>query len=278
MPKPNFLYVGAPKCGSTWLFEALSGHPEVSLYPGKYIHFFKDFYDKGLDWYESQFDGINEDHMIGDFETSYMFYDNVVERIAKTYPSMKLVVSLRNPVERDWSAFKFMKSTAQIGENVDLPAAMETAPDFLTLCSSYGTAVERLYKNFDKDQVLILFYDELRSDPTIYMDKVQSFLGISAEYVPENINKKSYKTKSSRFRLLNKFLKVIGWRLRSMGLGILVMRLKRSSIAKAIIFKDSKVKQAPISDSEREFLIQRNMPEIEKLEKVLDINLDKWKV
>lgn len=278
MPKPNFFYVGAPKCGSTWLFEALSGHPEVSLYPGKYTHFFKDFYEKGLSWYESQFDSVDDTPVVGDFETSYMFYDDVVSRIADTYPAAKLVVSLRNPVDRDWSAYKFMKSTSQIGEHVNLADAMDTAPDFLTLCSSYGSGVERLYKNFDKNQVLILFYDELRSDSASYMAKVYSFLGIDEDHIPQNLNKRSYKTKNSRFRMLNKVLKAAAWKLRSLGLGILVMRLKRSSIIKSIIFKDSKKVQPAMSAQEREFLIQRNLPEIEKLEHILKIDLNDWKV
>lgn len=278
MPKPDFLYVGAPKCGSTWLFEALSDHPEVSLYPGKYTHFFKDFYQKGLDWYERQFDDVEDNVIIGDFETSYMFHDEVIKRISDAYPSIKLVVSLRNPIERDWSAYKFLKSTAQIGKDVSIFDAIESAPDFLTLCSSYGSAIERLFKYFDKDQVLILFYDDLKADPQNYMNKVSKFLGIDTKYAPKNLNKKSYTTKSVRFVFLNKLLKVLAWRLRSFGFGVLVMRLKRSLIAKTIIFKNTEKKPIIMSETEQKFLYERNKSEIEKLEDILKANLDRWKI
>ena len=277
MVKPNFLYVGAPKCGSTWLFEALSQHPEVNLYKGKYIHFFKDFYHYGFGWYESKFSVKSGAKVVGDFATDYMFYDYVVERIAKKYPEMKLIVSLRNPIERDWSAYRFLQSTGEIEDSVSLNTAIRNSSDFLSLCSAYGTGVENLYKYFNKKQVLILFYEELKSDPIRYFNKVQAFLEIDMNFEPENMHKSAYKTRSSRLKLLNKVLKYFAWKLRTMGYGTLVMKLKRSKILKAIIFKEKKQKMRDITSTEREFLLERNRYEIDKLENILGVRLEHWK-
>ncbi|RYJ02932.1 MAG: sulfotransferase, partial [Actinomycetales bacterium] len=57
MPAPTFLCIGAQKCGTTWLASAVAQHPEVGTGRKKELHFFdqRAAYERGLDWYESQF-------------------------------------------------------------------------------------------------------------------------------------------------------------------------------------------------------------------------------
>ena len=94
MIKTRFLYVGAPKSGSTWLYDALMEQPDVEVYSGKYIHYFKDYYSRGIAWYDSHFVFPATAVASGDFDTTYMFNREAVARIASEFPETKLIVSV----------------------------------------------------------------------------------------------------------------------------------------------------------------------------------------
>lgn len=114
MTLPNFLIIGAQKAGTSWLAYQLEKHPEIYL-PKKEIHYFdKGFnYQKGLSWYEKQFDEVTEQKAIGEKTPEYLWANgegwedhqsDVHQKIFQTLPEAKLIVTLRNPVDRAISA------------------------------------------------------------------------------------------------------------------------------------------------------------------------------
>ena len=68
---PDFLYVGTSKAGSTWLFNALSVHPDVWLASNKGLYYFDAHFDRGPDWYRQQFEGA-DGLSVGEFSHSYL--------------------------------------------------------------------------------------------------------------------------------------------------------------------------------------------------------------
>ena len=106
---PAFLIVGAQRCGTTSMFKTLAQHPQVSQPPlRKGIHYFDKNYAKGFSWYRGQFPvGLTAaGRRTSTFESSpyYMFHPLAGGRIAADLPGVKLLVLLRDPVERAYSA------------------------------------------------------------------------------------------------------------------------------------------------------------------------------
>ena len=82
--KPNFLFIGPDKTGSSWLYQILRGHPECHVPELKDIYFFDRFYARGLDWYLSLFDSAAPGaRAVGELSHDYLFSPAAAERIAK---------------------------------------------------------------------------------------------------------------------------------------------------------------------------------------------------
>jgi hypothetical protein len=104
---PDFLIIGAQKCGTTSLFYYLSQHPELHLPTEKEIHYFDLNFEKGTRWY-TQFFGSEPAYaqkFTGEASPYYLFHPFVPERVASLVPEVKLIVLLRDPVERAYSHY-----------------------------------------------------------------------------------------------------------------------------------------------------------------------------
>lgn len=100
---PDFLGIGAQKSGTTWLYKNLRCHPELFLPDEKELHYFDWNYERSLRWYGHQFKpGINK--IKGEITPGYSIIER--ERIAlihRLWPKLRLVLLLRNPIDRAWS-------------------------------------------------------------------------------------------------------------------------------------------------------------------------------
>ncbi|GAE30933.1 sulfotransferase family protein [Alkalihalobacillus hemicellulosilyticus] len=106
-PGPTFLIIGAQKCGTTSLYNYLIQHPQINPTKSrKEIHFFDtNRYKKGISWYNSQFiDSSNK--IAGEATPRYLYKEIVPARVFKHFPQIKLIILLRNPVERAFSQYK----------------------------------------------------------------------------------------------------------------------------------------------------------------------------
>lgn len=115
---PSFLLIGAQRAGTTSLFHHLCRHPHVAAPATKEIHFFDDQYWRGVDWYRSFFPLAlrrrlarlrGGDLVAGEATPYYLFHPAAPERVAATLPSARLVVLLRDPVERAHSHYRTMR-------------------------------------------------------------------------------------------------------------------------------------------------------------------------
>lgn len=114
MPTPDFLIIGAQKCGTSSLFHYLSQHPDLNLPTLKEIQFFTLDYSRGWKWYEDQFPKkpFLSRKLTGEASPYYLFHPMVPERVAKHLPKVKLIIMLRNPVDRAYSHFWHEKKNA----------------------------------------------------------------------------------------------------------------------------------------------------------------------
>src|SRR5438045_1184872 len=129
---PNFFIVGAPKAGTTSLYHYLKNHPEVFMSPIKEPNYFsyeetvkQNLYhkEKGVGTFEEYaelFVSANGHHKaVGEASVSYLFYSSVPEKIKELIPDAKIIMSLRNPVERGTSHYFMEHKLGYVSESLD---------------------------------------------------------------------------------------------------------------------------------------------------------------
>ncbi len=112
---PDFIIIGTQRGGTTSLYSYLASHPSVSPASTKEVHFFDNKFTKGLAWYRAHFPSAIEKYysehiqkrnfITGESSPYYLFHPHVPERVAKAVPHAKLIVLLRNPVDRAYSQY-----------------------------------------------------------------------------------------------------------------------------------------------------------------------------
>ncbi len=110
---PDFIIIGGQRCGTTSLYYYLTEYPGIARARIKEVHFFDDHFKEGLSWYRAQFPAtfqkyyarqIRKEHFItGESSPYYLFYPPAPQRISAVIPQVKLIVLLRNPVDRAYS-------------------------------------------------------------------------------------------------------------------------------------------------------------------------------
>jgi hypothetical protein len=102
---PAFLVLGTQKGGTTTLFSLLSQHPQVHLPACKEVHYFSLHHGQGPAWYAQHFSAAREDQLCGDITPYYLFHPQAPARIQALIPEARLVILLRDPVERALSHY-----------------------------------------------------------------------------------------------------------------------------------------------------------------------------
>ena len=232
--KPDFIGIGPPKTGTTWIYKNLTRHPQVAMPPDKEIRFFyekefvgdlhlygllthenwhvrskrlfhrdrfrahlsnlkklkvnfKELYwdfkyfigNRSNRWYASLFD---ESLVSGDISAKYCeISEKRVADIKRCFPTLKVLITLRDPIEREWSRAK-MNLSKKPGRPLDEVEEHEFITQFNAPyqmeSNDYADLIETWTTHFTNDQVLVLFYDELLDDPFTYFTRICGFLDI----------------------------------------------------------------------------------------------------
>ncbi|MFZ4520871.1 MAG: sulfotransferase domain-containing protein [Bacteroidales bacterium] len=124
-PLPDFLIIGAQKGGTSSLFNYLNQHPGVRLPKQKEIHFFDYNYNKGLQWYRNWFPFLTfSGKVTGEASPYYLFHPVVPRRVFCNCPNVKIIVLLRNPIDRAYSHY-----IMEVTKGFELSATFEEAID-----------------------------------------------------------------------------------------------------------------------------------------------------
>ncbi|MBT4529881.1 MAG: hypothetical protein HOC27_01630 [Phycisphaerae bacterium] len=179
-PPPSvitFFMVGCQRCGTTWTAAALRDHPQVYQPVKKQSYFFDRYYDKGIDWYLSFFKDVKPHHKaVGEIATGYCFPDSV-PRMAKHFPDVKLMMVMRNPIDRAYSNYQ----TRKVEEEWDsFEDAIELDSEFLER-GQYIDQVEALLEYYDRDKILFLLYDDLSNNDRAYLTEILNFIGVDSD-------------------------------------------------------------------------------------------------
>ncbi len=194
---PNFLIIGVPKAGTTSLYYWLKQHPEVYMSPIKEPHYFSQIGNKDhiTDWddYLRLFEGVKDEKIIGEASTSYFhFHEKAIPLIKnKLGKNVKLLLILRNPIERAWSHW-LMYCKYGIVNYKDDPlkvnllgssASWGVKNPILTY-SYYSESLEVWLREFGNNLKVMLF-DDLRKEPLDFFKEVLLFLDIDVSFDPQ---------------------------------------------------------------------------------------------
>ncbi|WP_187428519.1 hypothetical protein ROLI_044440 [Roseobacter fucihabitans] len=276
MTLPNYFYGGPPKAGSSWIYTLLSTHPDVFVPDGKYVQFFTDFYDRGIDWYAQCYAGARVDQVARcDLTTDYLFVPEAAERLARHVPDARVFFSLRNPAERDWSAYQHLLRTGQAHGPLEQEA--DTAHRLLSTCSAYSDAIERSWRLFGKENTHILWFEDIRSQPQAAADSLFDFLGVVRREIPQADTGAKNVARAARNTRLNGVLKQGAVALRAAGLSTVLGKLKSNPLLDKVLFSADRVPKLRDQPEAWNFLADRHTGEIDRLETLLGRDLTAWR-
>lgn len=233
-PIPDFAYIGTSKAGSTWLFNALALHPEVHLASSKGLYYFDQHFDQGRQWYVEQFADAGDATAVGEISHSYLSSPQAAARIAEFNPRMRLLVCLREPVDRAFSDYLDLVKNGQY--DGPFPDALERFPRLVDR-GRYTTHLQRYLDLFPAGQILVSLFDDLREDPQAYADEVFDFLGVRRlELAPADL-KSRMPAGTPRSAAVAAGAKVASKVVKRVGLARLRSRAKRSLVLRRALYR-----------------------------------------
>lgn len=190
---PNFLVIGVEKGGTTWLHAQLKKHPDIFMPPTKEVHFFNkfnsnfiahDYFKQGLDWYQEFFKEYNGQKAIGEVTPMYICDAEAPARIKQTLPEVKLIAMLRNPVNRAYSHYWMAKQKNHTQLSFE-EVIEQKEPRFIER-GLYYQQLKTYYELFDRQQIMVLFFDEVFKNPEYWLSEVCRFLGVDPCFFHNN--------------------------------------------------------------------------------------------
>ena len=231
---PNFLYIGPDKAGSSWLHEVLLKHPDVYLTPAKDLYFFDRYYDRGTGWYAEQFREARGQQVVGEVCQDYLFHPEAAQRIVETLGQVQVMVSLRDPVERAWSSYLYMRKHG-IGPDT-FAEALRSRPELLDH-GRYATGLDRFLEVLPRELVHVALFDDLTRDPQAYLDSVTRFLDVANLPLPqEDLAARLPAARARSVRLASAVRRSADW-VRERDGARLVGRVKRSALVQRALYQ-----------------------------------------
>lgn len=187
---PNFIVIGAAKCGTTSICDLLSNHPQIFMSNPKEPHFFgRDSAEKTIEWYEGLFSRVTSEIAIGEGSTSYT-HPKIIEKaatsIAELIPWCRLIYVVRHPIKRLESDWKMRRhegwATGSINQAVlDQPTLI-----------SHGMYWRNLsvYRNlFPPEQIMVVFLEDFIANPAKELRRCCEFIGVESEFAFADMNR-----------------------------------------------------------------------------------------
>lgn len=259
------------RSGTTSLARYLRAHPQAFVSIPKEIRFFDVWFERGVDWYESHFEGASNHAAIGEASPSYMYVKESPQRMASLIPDARLIAILRNPIDRAYS--HYWHARAKKIETLTFEDALAAEPARLAdgslrsqLDYSYfdrGRYLSQLLNvtlSFPRVALLVILFEDLRDEPLRTFATVCDFLGLDPSQSPPEVGMTANpyrRIRSVNVRRLSRHLP--GLARRAVGR----LNLKAESYP-------------PMADSTRAELSKRFQTENERLAQWLGRNLTTW--
>lgn len=299
-PLPNFLIIGAAKSGTTSLHEELSRHPDIFMSDLKEPHFLADIPKNTIGGnygyprvnesaYYSLFNKVKNEKIVGESSVSTLFYPNAIKKAKHLLgDNVKLVVMLRNPVDRAFS--NYMMHVRDSFEEYSFEKALELEEErkkenywwgyFLKEAGLYADQLSNVFKSYDRNQVKIILFEDFIKARQNTLKEICEFLGVSEDFdfkepIKSNASGRP-DSKSLHIRIFKRIFMGSNY-LKKIFRYILPVSIRQYifDTAKKKLF-DAKLRKEKMNPETRLNLIEYFKSDIQRLEKLIDRDLSHW--
>jgi hypothetical protein len=293
--KPNLFIVGAPRCGTTSMYEYLNDHPEIFMSPIKEPHYFgSDLTNKNRQTeleYLKNFKSWNDEIYAGEASIMYLFSQHAAKEIKEFNPAAKIIILLRNPVDFLNSYHAHLLSLgfediADLGDAMDAESFRRKGMNIpkrtqkMATCqilyyrevAAFSQQLERIYDVFDQDQVHVIIFDDLKNDTVSTYRGTLKFLGVDPDHEPD-FSVKNARQKIRHVSLLH-FI-ALGERMSSGG-SLLARAFRKLILYPIARWNFQEAEKHPVPPQLRKKLQAEFAPEVERLSVLLGRDLSHW--
>lgn len=264
--KLDFIVVGPQRTGSSWLDRALRTHPDLAL-PEFTKETFAFNSEKEVDirrYFERYFAHAEGTQKAGEVGPTYFHSPQARAHLKTEFPFVKVIILLRNPVERTYSLFRHEVAKGRSPD--DLFRAVFDNPDIVE-SGRYNKYVADWQRDFGPDNVLLLRFDDIESRGSALLSDVHKFIGVKLRPLDPELLEKHGAGVVARVQILATLAARLARFLRKVRLDRTVEIAKRMGL-KPLFFTGDDAVQLDISDAQRVFLEQEHADDIRFIAKV----------
>jgi len=286
MKKVDFFIVGAAKAGTTSLYHYLNEHSDIEMSSQKEPDFFSDtsLHTQMLYYGKNRIDTIEKYHALfqqenvlrGDASVSYLFYEDVPKKIIKYNPNAKIVIMLRNPIDRAFSHYLMDYRLGLVSEKFETIIQKKSKHKYANLfyqqyiqVSEYTRQIKNYLNIFSKENICIIDYEDFKKNTSDVVNRVYIFLGVDNSFQPCLRNK--YNTYSMPKNLIIRYIYSFVF-LRKIIATILPKNLV--AIIRQLLFRNKNKPQ--LSSETKKILKQHFENDVQELSVLLNKNFKKW--
>lgn len=299
--KPNLFIVGAPRSGTTAMYQYLGAHPEIFMSEHKEPHFFATDIRPQNPWmrqfrkkenYLKLFDKVKEEKILGEASVLYLYSKKAAKNIKKFNPNSKIIIMLRSPFEVARSMYyqlyfggdenaKTFKEALKIENKrkrgIDLPLRTPRMRPFYYYHDlvMFASQVERYLKVFDKNQIMIIMFDDFVKNTSKVYKKALRFLEVSdTTFSPDFVIVNS--NTIHRNKTIQLLMSRVAYLLSFLGFDLFLFLRPLYKKIEKINLKD--VKRPPVDIKVEKKFKKDIVKDIDKLSMLTNRNLDHWKI
>lgn len=304
--KTRFISIGAQRCGTTSLYFYLREHPDIYVSPIKETNFFSLLADnipehmwthpllkpqpRTIEEYELLFANATTQHAVGEVTPLYLYHPLTAGKIHEYIPDVKIIVCLRNPVERAYSAFQFERNWKRESEG-NFRRAVEKQQQILSRTTSwwefhlqsgvstpyldgsrYYNQVKRYFDLFPGEQIYLYLFEDFKSNTQQVMQEIFRFLHVDLmAFEVDNIHNDRQTPNRNQVYTALGAIKAFAPSLRN----AVPKPIRRFALESLIQFAERKDANK-LSVQDREWLMEQLHDDVIKLSKLTQLNLDHW--
>lgn len=274
MTLPNFLIIGAPKAGTTSLYDYFRAHPAIYMPELKEARFFgyegegdrMKFPIRTLEEYAALFEGVTTETAVGEATPHYLIYPGAARRIHDLIPRARLIASLRDPVARSYSIYQMNQRNRGVNVGVPFREAIKTDHN---LRETYHDMLARYFALFPAEQMRVILLEELETSPRATVQALFGFLGVDPDFTPD-LSKISNPGGEPRSKLLHGLLSHP--RLRALSRAL----LPTAAIERLKSVRNRNLEKQPLAPEDRRAAIGVFHDDILKTQDLIGRDLSSW--
>lgn len=288
--KPTFINIGPGRCATSWLFEVLKAHPQITMANVKETEYFNTNYENGHGWYESHFPAENR-AAVGEISNNYYLDPMAATRIREYNPDMRIMINVRDPFALMESFHGFgLRRGLDIGgleNNIDTHigklmgsgyahrkknGTLKTGDTF-TLVESVllSQRLKPFFETFPQEQIYVFVFERLKSEGDQVLKEIYDFLGIDSGFTPAIADKVVNASIVPKSKIVARLAPKITYLLRRAGMYGLLSTLHRSELIKRLLYKETqkvvkeKVDPRDRLDKESRFVLDEEIVAMKKM-------------